>query len=66
MSESMGGIIPECPGDFVGIRNQPTELDRQTLADRQEVWNRTHPRSLETEARSVSDRDGPADRLDYD
>ena len=24
---------------------QPTELDRQTLADRQEVWNRTHPRS---------------------
>jgi len=20
MSESMGGIIPECPGDFVGIR----------------------------------------------
>jgi hypothetical protein len=21
MSESMGGIIPECPGDFVGIRN---------------------------------------------
>lgn len=45
---------------------QPTELDRQTLADRQEVWNRTHPRSLETEARSVSDRDERADRLDYD
>jgi tRNA/tmRNA/rRNA uracil-C5-methylase (TrmA/RlmC/RlmD family) len=22
MSESMGGIIPVCPGDFVGIRNQ--------------------------------------------
>jgi len=22
MSESMGGIIPECPGDFVGIRMQ--------------------------------------------
>jgi hypothetical protein len=21
MSESMGGIISECPGDFVGIRN---------------------------------------------
>jgi len=45
---------------------QPTELDRQTLADRQEVWNRTHPRSLEAEARSVSDQDGHADRLDYD
>lgn len=45
---------------------QPTELDRQTLADRQEVWNRTHPRSLETEARSVSDRNERADRLDYD
>jgi hypothetical protein len=25
MSESMGGIIPECPGDFVGIRNEHTE-----------------------------------------
>ena len=45
---------------------QPTELDRQTLADRQEVWNRTHPRSLETEARSVYDRDERAERLDYD
>ena len=45
---------------------QPTELDRQTLADRQEVWNRTHPRSLETEARSVSARNERADRLDYD
>ena len=45
---------------------QPTELDRQTLADRQEVWNRSHPRSLETEARSVSDRDERANRLDYD
>ncbi len=45
---------------------QPTELDRQALADRQEVWNRTHPRSFETEARSVSDRDERADRLDYD
>lgn len=43
---------------------QPTELDRQTLADRQEVWNR--PRSLETEARSVYDRDERAERLDYD
>ena len=37
---------------------QPTELDRQTLADRQEVWDVPHPRSSETEARSVSDRDG--------
>ncbi|MBR1231640.1 hypothetical protein JQ611_06195 [Bradyrhizobium sp. AUGA SZCCT0182] len=45
---------------------QPTELDRQTLADRQEVWERTHPRSSETEARSVSDKDGHTERLDYD
>jgi hypothetical protein len=45
---------------------QPTELDRQTLADRQEVWNRTHPRSLETEPRSVFERNERADRLDYD
>ena len=45
---------------------QPTELDRQTLADRQEVWNRTHPRSLETEAGSVSDKDERAEKLDYD
>jgi hypothetical protein len=45
---------------------QPTELDQQTLAHRQEVWNRTHPRSLETEARSVSDRDERPERLDFD
>ena len=45
---------------------QPSELDRQTLADRQEVWERTHPRSSETEARSVSDKDGRTERLDYD
>jgi hypothetical protein len=45
---------------------QPTELDRQTLADRQEVWNRTHPRSLETEARLVSDRDERPERLNFD
>jgi hypothetical protein len=45
---------------------QPTELDRQTLADRREVWDRTHPRSLETEARSVFERNERADRLDYD
>ena len=35
---------------------QPTDLDRQALADRQEVWNRTHPRTHEAEVRSVSDR----------
>jgi hypothetical protein len=23
MSESMGGIISECPGDFIGIGTQP-------------------------------------------
>ena len=28
MSESMGGIIPECPGDFVGIRSSdPLVID---------------------------------------
>ena len=26
MSESMGGIIPECPGDFVGIRSEGYKL----------------------------------------
>jgi Large polyvalent protein-associated domain 7 len=45
---------------------QPTDLDRQALSDRQEVWNRTHPRTHEVEVRSVSDRDERADRLDYD
>jgi hypothetical protein len=43
---------------------QPTELDRQALADRQEVWNRTHPRTHEVD--SVSDRDERAEKLDYD
>jgi hypothetical protein len=45
---------------------EPSELDRQTLADRQEVWDRTHPRRSETEAHSVSDKDGHTERLDYD
>ena len=45
---------------------QPTELDRQALADRREVWNRTHPRAYQEEGRSASDRDEPAARLDYD
>jgi hypothetical protein len=45
---------------------QPTDLDRQALFDRQEVWNRTHPRTHEVEVRSVSDRDERADKLDYD
>jgi hypothetical protein len=45
---------------------QPTEFDRQALADRQEVWNRTHPRTHEVEVRSVSDRDERAEKLDYD
>ncbi|MET4292315.1 hypothetical protein ABIB06_002206 [Bradyrhizobium sp. LB8.2] len=45
---------------------QPTELDRQTLADRQDVWKRTQPRSLETGPSPVSDKDGRAERLDYD
>jgi hypothetical protein len=45
---------------------QPTELNRQALADRQEVWNRTHPRTHEVEVRSVSDRNERAETPDYD
>jgi hypothetical protein len=45
---------------------RPTDLDRQALADRQEVWNRTHPRTHEVEVRPVPERDGRAERLDYD
>ncbi len=45
---------------------QPTDLDRQALSDRQEVWNRTHSRTQEAEVRSASDRDERAERLDYD
>jgi hypothetical protein len=46
---------------------QPTDLDRQALSDRQEVWNRTNPRTHEVEGRSIaSDRDERAERLDYD
>jgi len=45
---------------------EPTELDRQTLADRREVWDRAHPRSPEIEARSVSERGERADKFDYD
>ena len=38
----MGGIIPECPGDFVGIRTQNvrfTGLDRKWLAHGQNGAN---------------------------
>jgi hypothetical protein len=45
---------------------RPTDLDRQALADRQEVWNRTHPRTHEVKVRSVSNRDERAEKLDYD
>lgn len=45
---------------------QPTELDRQALGDRREIWERTHPRTPEAEARSVSERDDRADKFDYD
>jgi hypothetical protein len=45
---------------------QPTELDRQTLADRREVWDRAHSGTPEVEARSASDRGERADRFDYD
>jgi hypothetical protein len=45
---------------------QPTDLDRQTLSDRQEVWNRTHPRTHKLEVRPAPDRDVLAERPDYD
>ena len=45
---------------------QPTEFDRQTLADRREVWDRTHSGTPEVEARSASDRGERADKFDYD
>jgi hypothetical protein len=45
---------------------QPTELDRQTLADRREVWDRAHSGTPEVEARSASDRCERADKFDYD
>ena len=45
---------------------QPTELDRQTLADRREVWDRAHSGTPEVEARSASDRGERADKFDYD
>ena len=45
---------------------QPTDLDRQTLSDRQEAWNRTHPHTHEVEVRSGSDKDRRGERLDYD
>lgn len=45
---------------------QPTELDRQTLADRREVWDRTHSGTPEVEPRSAYDRGERADKFDYD
>jgi hypothetical protein len=45
---------------------QPTELDRQALADRREVWDRAHSGTPEVEARSASDRGERADWFDYD
>jgi hypothetical protein len=44
----------------------PTDLDRQALTDRREVWNRTQPRTLDVEVRSASDRGLRADDFDYD
>jgi hypothetical protein len=45
---------------------QPAELDRQTLADRREVWDRSHSGTPEVKARSASDRGERADKFDYD
>ena len=45
---------------------QPTDLDRQTLADRPDAWDRAHPRAFDVETRSASDRGARADESDYD
>jgi hypothetical protein len=45
---------------------QPTELDQRTLIDRQEVWNRAHPRTPELADRAVSNRGERANNFDYD
>jgi hypothetical protein len=45
---------------------QPTELDRQMLADRREVWDRAHSGTPEVEARSASDGGERAGKFDYD
>ena len=45
---------------------QPSELDRQALADRRVAWDRAQTRINDAEARSASDRPLQADRLDYD
>ena len=45
---------------------QPTELDRQALADRREVWDRAHAPTHNVEVRSLSGRDERSDLLDYD
>ena len=45
---------------------QPSEIDRQALADRRGVWDRAQARTNDAEARSASDRPLQADRLDYD
>jgi hypothetical protein len=46
--------------------HQPSELDRQALADRRVAWDRAQARTNDAEARTASDRPLQADRLDYD
>jgi hypothetical protein len=45
---------------------QPSELDRQALADRRVAWDRAQARTNDAKARSTSDRPPQANRLDYD
>jgi hypothetical protein len=45
---------------------QPTDLDRQALADRREVLDRAYARTHDVGVRSLSDKDERADRFDYD
>ena len=45
---------------------EPSELDRQALADRRVAWDRAQARTNDAEARSASGEPMQADRLDYD
>ncbi|MDQ8727525.1 LPD7 domain-containing protein [Bradyrhizobium sp. LHD-71] len=45
---------------------EPTELERQALAARREVWERTRPRNPEAHDRSAPVNSGHSARFDYD
>ncbi len=45
---------------------QPTDLDRQALADRRDVWDRVHSRASDVDNRSGVDKGMRADEFNYD